>query len=68
MKDYLIFGIFLFIYRKKKTTALEIAKKFEISRRTVYRYIEEICKAGIPLQTQQGANGGISIDKNYKLE
>ena len=68
MKNYLIFGIFLFIYKKKKTTALEIAEKFEISRRTVYRYIDELCKAGIPLRTQQGINGGIIIDKNYKFE
>ena len=68
MKNYLIFGIFLFIYQKKGTTAREIAEKFEISRRTVYRYIDELCKAGIPLRTQQGLNGGIFIDKNFKYE
>lgn len=68
MKQYLIFGIFLFIYKNKITTAKSISQQFEISTRTVYRYIEELCKAGVPIITKQGYNGGISIDKNYKIE
>lgn len=49
MKQYLVFGIFLFISQKEKTTAKEIAENFEISTRTVYRYIDELCMAEFQL-------------------
>ena len=61
MKQYLIFGIFLFVANHKKTTAKEIAENFEISSRTVYRYIDSLSMAGIPFISECGKNGGISI-------
>ena len=54
MKQYLVFGIFLFISQKEKTTAKEIAENFEISTRTVYRYIDELCMAGVPVVSECG--------------
>lgn len=45
-----------------------MAVKFEVSRRTINRDIEELCKAGIPIYTRQGMNGGISIMSNYKMD
>lgn len=41
---------------------------FEVSRRTINRDIEDLCKAGIPIVTKQGMNGGISIIENYKFD
>ncbi|WP_341479351.1 helix-turn-helix domain-containing protein [Clostridium gasigenes] len=35
--------------KKDKVTAPLLAEKFEVSRRTINRYIEDICKAGIPI-------------------
>lgn len=49
-------------------TAPQLADKFEVSRRTINRDIEELSKAGIPICTRQGQNGGISIMKNYKMD
>ena len=68
MKQYLIFGIFLFVANHKKTTAKEIAENFEISSRTVYRYIDALSMAGIPFVAECGKNGGISIMPNFAIE
>ena len=68
MKQYLIFGVFLFVANHKKTTAKEIAENFEISSRTVYRYIDALSMAGIPFVAECGKNGGISIMPNFAIE
>ena len=68
MKQYLIFGIFLYTSQRKRTTAKEIAERFEISPRTVYRYIDALCCAGVPFITEVGKNGGISIAPDFTLE
>lgn len=47
---------------------VKLAKRFEVSRRTINRDIEDLCMAGIPIVTSQGANGGISIMENYKID
>lgn len=49
-------------------TAPFLAEKFEVSRRTINRDIEEICKCGIPIVTTQGYDGGISIAEGYKID
>ena len=68
MKQYLILGIFLYICQKGKTTTKDIAQRFEVSTRTIYRYINNICSAGVPIVTQTGCKGGVSIMQGYKLE
>ena len=68
MKQYLIFGIFLYTSQRKHTTAKEIAEQFEISTRTVYRYIDALSCAGVPFVTDVGKNGGISLNPNFTLE
>ena len=47
---------------------IEIAEQFEISTRTVYRYIDALSCAGVPFITDVGKNGGISLDPNFTLE
>lgn len=68
MKIDRLIGILSILLQKDKVTAPYLAEKFEVSRRTINRDIEDICKAGIPLITMQGANGGISIAEGYKLD
>ncbi len=68
MKQYLIFGIFLYMANREKTTAREIADCFEISTRTVYRYIDCLCMAGVKICSQIGKNGGIYISKDFNIE
>ena len=68
MKLGRLIGIVSILLQKDKVTAPYLAEKFEVSRRTINRDIEEICKAGIPIVTTQGRNGGISIMEGYKLD
>lgn len=68
MKIDRLIGIIVALLQNEKMTAPELAERFEVSRRTINRDIEDICKAGIPIITTQGSNGGISIMENYKIE
>ncbi len=68
MKIDRLIGILSILLQKDKVTAPYLAEKFEVSRRTINRDIEDLCRAGIPLATAQGANGGISIMEGYKID
>lgn len=68
MKINRLIGILSILLQQEKVTAPFLAEKFEVSRRTINRDIEDLCKAGIPLVTTQGANGGISIMEGYKID
>ena len=68
MKIDRLIGILSILLQEEKKTAPELAKKFEVSRRTINRDIEDLCKAGIPIVTSQGAGGGISIMDGYKMD
>ena len=68
MKIDRLIGIITVLLREEKVTAPYLADKFEVSRRTINRDIEDICKAGIPVVTEQGYNGGIYIVQGYKID
>lgn len=68
MKIDRLLGILVVLLQKEKVTAPDLAERFEVSRRTIQRDIEHLCKAGIPLVTTQGQNGGISIMEGYKVD
>lgn len=61
-------GILSILLQKDTVTAPDLAEQFEVSRRTINRDIEDLCKAGIPIVTKQGVNGGISIMEQYKMD
>ena len=68
MKLDRLLGILTTLLQKEKITAPELAAKFEVTRRTIGRDIDTLCQAGIPIVTQQGAGGGISIMEGFKLD
>ncbi len=68
MKIERLIGILSILLQKEKVTAPYLAEKFEVSRRTINRDIEDLCEAGIPIVTVQGGNGGISIADGYKVD
>ena len=68
MKIDRLIGILSILLQEEKTTAPELAERFEVSRRTINRDIEDLCKAGIPIKTVQGAGGGISIMDGYCMD
>ncbi len=68
MKMDRLIGILSVLLQQEKVTAPELAERFEVSRRTVQRDIEALCRAGIPISTAQGAGGGISIMEGYRVD
>lgn len=63
-----LFEIIYILLDKKTVMANELAKKFEVSSRTIYRDIEILSGAGIPIYTTKGKGGGISILDNFILD
>ena len=68
MKLDRLIGILSILLQREKITAPELAQRFEVSRRTIQRDIEALCRAGIPIATTQGAGGGISILDGYRVD
>lgn len=68
MKLDRLVSILVLLLRKEKVQAKELAQLFEVSVRTIYRDIEAINLAGIPIVTYQGTNGGIGIAEGYRLD
>lgn len=68
MKIDRLIGILSVLLQEEKMTAPELADKFEVSRRTINRDIEDLCKAGIAITTTQGSGGGIRIMDGYRMD
>lgn len=68
MKLDRLIGIIATLQRQGHVTAPYLAEKFEVSRRTINRDIETICRAGIPIVTTQGAGGGVSLMEGCALD
>ena len=68
MKINRLVGILTLLLQKGKTTAPLLAERFEVSRRTIQRDIEDLCMAGIPVVTTQGGDGGISLVEGFQLD
>lgn len=67
MKLERLLAIVMLLLNRKQINAKELAEYFEVSQRTIYRDIEAINQAGIPIISFMGAEGGFGIMENYKL-
>ncbi len=67
MEQSRLFKIVYHLLEKGKSTAPELAEKFEISIRTIYRDLDTISAAGIPIYATQGKGGGIFIMQDFML-
>lgn len=68
MKIDRMIGILSILLQKDLVTTGELAKKFEVSQRTILRDIEAIAKAGIPIASRQGQGGGFYIMEGYRID
>ena len=68
MKIDRLVSIIMILLEKERISAQELAKMFEVSTRTIYRDIEAISMAGIPVLATSGSGGGIEIMKDYKVD
>ena len=62
-----LFEIVYILMQKRKTTAKELANRFEVSTRTIYRDIETLSGANIPIYASKGKDGGIGLLDEYVL-
>lgn len=67
MQTLRLFEILYILLRKRKTTAKELAEHFEVSIRTIYRDLDALTLAGIPIYTNKGKHGGIFLNEDYIL-
>ncbi|EHJ52549.1 helix-turn-helix transcriptional regulator [Streptococcus macacae] len=68
MKVERLLVILLLLSERNKVTAKELAEKFEVSKRTIYRDLESLNQSGIPITSYTGCKGGLSLMKNYKID
>lgn len=67
MRNYILLGILITLLNKGRQTARQLAEKYEISTKTVYRYLSFLDCAGIPTISYMGKNGGIEIASTFQL-
>ena len=62
-----LLGIIYTLMNRGTVTAAELAKRYEVSVRTIYRDVEALSMAGIPVYARKGKNGGISLTEEFVL-
>ena len=68
MKVDRLISIIMILLDKERVGAQELADIFEVSPRTIYRDIDAINMAGIPVRGASGVGGGFEIMQNYKVD
>ncbi|TDF92123.1 helix-turn-helix transcriptional regulator [Paenibacillus piri] len=68
MKLDRLLAITMLLLNRKRVGAAELAERFEVSLRTIYRDLESLNQAGIPIVSFAGASGGYEIMDQYRLE
>jgi len=68
MKVDRLVSIIMILLEKERIGAQELADMFEVSPRTIYRDIDAINMAGIPVRGAAGVGGGFEIMQKYKLD
>lgn len=63
-----LLGIIYLLLNRGTVTAGELAEQFEVSVRTIYRDVEQLSMAGIPVYARKGKNGGISLTERFVLD
>lgn len=68
MKVERLLSMIMTLLEKERVGAQELAEQFEVSPRTIYRDIDAINMAGIPVRSTSGVGGGFEIMPSYKLD
>jgi len=64
----MILRIYHDLLQKRKVTRKWLSKKYELSTRTISRYIGMLAESGVPIQSKPGNEGGYCLPKDYLLE
>jgi predicted DNA-binding transcriptional regulator YafY len=62
-----LISLMLLLHARGRMTAHTLAEQLEVSERTIYRDVDALSAAGVPVYVQPGVNGGIFLDENYRI-
>ena len=68
MKIDRLLAITMLLINRDRVNAHDLAKQFEVSPRTIYRDIDAINQAGIPVVSYQGKDGGFGVMESYRID
>lgn len=68
MKIDRLIALIVILLEHEVISARELAERLEVSRRTIYRDIDTLTYAGLPIFTHQGAMGGVGLMKSFKID
>ena len=68
MKNGRLFELLYLLVERRALTAGELAERFEVSERTIYRDVDALSAAGVPVYTQRGQGGGIRLMDQFVLD
>lgn len=63
-----LLGMIYMLMKRGTVTAVELAERFEVSVRTIYRDMDTLSAAGIPVYAKKGKNGGICLTEQFVLD
>lgn len=66
MRAERLVALLFLLQQRRRATAAELAAALEVSERTVYRDVESLLAAGVPLYTEQGRTGGIRLMDGWR--
>lgn len=67
MDSSVAIGIVFKLMRGRRVKAKELSEDYEVSVRTIYRYVDYLSASGVPITSYIGKNGGIEIDKDFVI-
>lgn len=62
-----LLSLMFMLHANGRMTAADLSQQLEVSERTIYRDIDALSLAGVPVYTQAGINGGIFLDEDYRI-
>lgn len=68
MADSRLFQLLYLLLEHQRMTAGELAERLEVSTRTIYRDVDALSQAGVPIYATQGKGGGVALMEHYTLD